>query len=151
MQTLKFPGIRSVGYFPAKNAWIDHHGLYNQPNQVKLLNSIEEIPIVGLAGMEISEDNKTGETIYTTKLQFNMAVCDSAENIKKELMANSCCFVATDQKHVSRLIGLKEKPHPVIVVTYLNEEKAAGKVLYSVEVTYINNLHPFIIQIKVFL
>jgi hypothetical protein len=146
MKTLRLPGIRSVGYCRATNAQIDHQGLYNRPDQVRLSNDTEEIPIAGLAGMEVSEDNKTGETVYTAKLLFNMAVSDRSENIKKEIMAHPCCFVASDQQGVRRLIGMKSKPHPVATVSCLNEEKPAGKVLYSVEITYIGNLPPFILH-----
>ncbi|GHU80131.1 hypothetical protein FACS1894145_5860 [Bacteroidia bacterium] len=146
MQTLRFSGIHSVSYCLSEKTQIDHHGLYNQPNQVKLLNDTKEIPIVGLARMETSEDNKSGETIYTTKLLFDMAISDCAGNIKNEIMTNTCCFVATDQKRVRRLIGLKEKPHPVVTATCLNEEKPTGKVLYSIEITYINNLPLFILH-----
>jgi hypothetical protein len=146
MKTLRFPGIKSIRYCLSDSAIVDHQGLYNQPEQVRLLNPMEEIPITGLASMEVLEERKTGETVYLTKLQFNMPVCKESEKIKAKIMSRNCCFVAENQKRISCLIGLKEKPHPVVTVTRINEDKAAGKVLYSVEITYTNNLPPNLIE-----
>ncbi|MDR2692245.1 MAG: hypothetical protein LBB73_08160, partial [Dysgonamonadaceae bacterium] len=80
--------------------------------------------------MEITEDSRKGETLYTVKLLFEMPVSKGSENIKRAIMSASCCFIAEDQMHVRRLIGLKEKPRPAVAVSRLNEEKPGGKVLY---------------------
>jgi hypothetical protein len=143
MKILRLPGIRSVDYCLAGEAKIDHQGLYNGQDKVRLINDVKTVPITGPVRMEITEDSKTGEILYTVKLLFDMPVSKGSENIKRAIMSASCCFIAEDRMRVRRLIGMKEKSHPAVAVSRLNEEKPGGKVLYALEITSVSNLPPF--------
>ncbi len=141
MEIRRLSGITSVEYCFANRIYPDHQELIREGSVIFAYGTFTGIPIVGLAGIVISTEIVSGQTIYTTKLTFTMADKGNlTKQILKEISGNPCCFRIRDVYKEHHLIGLDKKPHPTVIYKYANEPVPGGKRGYDIEITYINIL-----------
>lgn len=137
------PGIRKVAYCKAASLQLDILDIVTEFEDVKAYGTFTDIPIVGLGAMSVVSEDVKGQTLFTVKVQFQ--ICDNDQDAKlicRKLEKNNHAFYLENIEGVKLLLGLNEKPHPVVLSQYSNDGSPDGKRGYFVTVTY-QNTHSY--------
>jgi hypothetical protein len=141
------PGFKKIAFGYARSLFVNHDEVIEEGSIADVYGDFIHIPTVDPTGCTVSSEEISGETVYTTLLNLRMEDCGShTRRLIRNLTANSCCFRLTDVYGEEYLLGLSDKPHPVVKPSFRSEETPAGVRCFSVEIQYINT-HS-ILQIK---
>lgn len=76
-----------------------------------------------------------GEEISTTVVKFSIEY-DSLNDYGADLMRVPSSFRVTDIRGVNYILGLKDKPHPVVMIGSVVDDVPSGKRIRNVEITF---------------
>lgn len=89
----------------------------------------EELPVVGLAQCEVSSAIDNGSRVYTTKLTANLAESPAIDG-------RDLCFMVTAVDGERYLIGMSEKPFPVVNTEFSMPDRVSDRSGCSISVEY---------------
>lgn len=130
-----YPGIKKIGYVSAASLSFETNGIVSPDAIITVYSEFTNLPIVRLAGLTISPKIVNGEEISTTVLTFSIEY-DSLNDYGSALMRTPLSFKLTDIKGVNYILGLKDKPHPIVLVGSVVADAASGKRIRNVEITF---------------
>ena len=133
------PGFKAVEYGKASSLFFETKEAIQEGSSVVVYGNFTGVPIVSLCGCSVSSEIVSGETIYTTVLNFQVKDCkDYTRRLMNEIVMTDCCFRLTDIYNEKYLVGLDKKPHPTIKPSFQSDILPSGVRVFNVEVTYVN-------------
>lgn len=114
---------------------IDAHDLANLtviPGTGVLLNywrPFVDLHVVGLAQCEVSSAVENGSRVYTTRLSANLAAYPAVDG-------RDLCFMITAVDGERYLIGMSEKPFPVVNTGFSMPDRASDRSGCTISVEY---------------
>lgn len=130
-----YPGIKKIGSVPAASLSFETNGIVSPDAIITVYSAFTDIPIVRLAGLTITPKIVAGEEISTTIVTFAIEY-NSLNDYGSALMRTPLSFQLTDIKGVNYILGLKDKPHPVVLVGGVVDDVPTGKRIRNVEITF---------------
>lgn len=139
---VNLPGIKKVEYVKASELMPDILDVQSYDDEIKIYGIPIEIPIVDLGSLSVEHkfvDDVT--TVSTASAQFKIcANDDTARDVCNALTNNNNAFIFTTIENERILVGLHEKPYPIVKYKYDNEPSEVGSRGYIVEVNYTNTI-----------
>jgi hypothetical protein len=133
------PGFKEIEFSESGSLFVYHRELIREGSVVKVYGSFTGIPLEGLAGCKVTTETVSGETVYTTQVDFMIRDCgEHTRRLIHDLVMNDCCFRLTDVYREKYLLGLSGKPHPVVKPSFRSEALPSGGRVFAVEIQYIN-------------
>lgn len=116
----KLPGIKKVEYCFSNRIRVIPEQIFQEGDQVEVDGAFIEIPISGLASVEMIDSIENEQVIYQTKLTFFTQCPPFPSPLKR-------CYRITDVQGNQFLIGIAKSPFPVSSGTDSNPSSPAGK------------------------
>jgi hypothetical protein len=133
------PGFTEIEFGYADRLFINYSELIQEGSIIEAYGSFTRIPAEGLIGCSVTSETVSGETVYTTLLNFSMKdFGDYTRRLIREITASACCFRITDVYKEKYLLGLSSKPHPTVKPAFKSEARPSGLRAFTVEIQYVN-------------
>lgn len=145
MNQIFLPGIISAGYCKAINLQPDVVGPIDDTKPVKVYGTFTEIPIVGEGSVSVKGEIVRGVRIYTVQAELKLCATEATiHEITSKLKSNDNVFRLETVDKQKILLGTHEKPHPIAMVYYANDNKPTGERIYNLVIIYVN-IHSFLL------
>lgn len=139
MKATFLPGISAVSYCPASRCEIDNQRRIDNTSVVDVSGDFVYIPIHGLGSVTVKTEVASGQTLFTTKLNFFLPSCvPDVRQLLEELSRIPSCFRFRDIGKQEYILGGQERPFPTVLFDQVNEDDPTGRKGYIVEITYVN-------------
>lgn len=125
------PGIKEVDYCFADELILPDMGLFQEGDTVSPLVTFHSYCLVGLGKCEVQYKIEGGQDLYETKVTF--FVTDKPERFNRFL-----CFRITTVSREQYLIGINNRPFPLMTWKEINPSSVSERKGYEVTITYKN-------------
>jgi hypothetical protein len=133
------PGFTGIEFGNTDRLFIYKQELIKEGSIIEAYGKFTDIPVVSLISCKVTTEIISGETIYTTVLNFMMKDCkDYTRRLIHDLTMIDGCFRLTDVYKEKYLLGLNDKPHPIVKPSFKSDELPSGQRVFNIEIQYIN-------------
>lgn len=129
------PALKKIGYIPAASLSFETDSIISPKSVITVYSEFTDLPIVRYGGLTVTPKMVNGEEISTTVVKFSMEY-DSLNDYGSELMRVPSSFRVTDIRGVNYILGLKDKPHPMVMIGSVVDDVPSGKRIRNVEITF---------------
>jgi hypothetical protein len=139
MESKTLPGFTTIEFGDSSRLFVDHGELIREGSIIDVSGIFTVIPVEGLIACTVTSEIVSGETVYTTVLNFMIKdIPCYTRRLIYDLTIIDCCFRLTDVYKEKYLLGLNAKPHPTVKPSFKSEGLPSGVRVFPVEIQYIN-------------